>query len=364
MIRVQIHVSVCVCDNRNTHSPSSLLEHRTITNNMSNLTINVTRIKTNGSDITQVEEIFDELDSFEIAMLCIEFIIFVPTVFGNTLTLISIRRFQWLQTPLNALVGNLALSDMLIGICFIPLHVLGTFMELNKFRAMCLTNLTILVTLLLASLISMLAISVERYYSVAFPWKHRASRRHLFVKIFIPVCWIGVICFAIIPLSGWNNFKDGQKNNKCQLYLMWPKTLKYILNSTIIFIIAVNIILFLLIINIALNRKPASYSTEQEVRLRVNQTLAKTYMLMAVSAIFIFCWTPFCVISLFMLIGDTDDLKLLQTWTLNLGLLNSGLNWLIYGVKNEKFRKAFRLLLCTCSNTRPVSAESTMEISS
>lgn len=195
---------------------------------MSNFTPNVADDmvwrRKNVSDITEPDEIFDELDSFEIAMVCIQLIIFVSTIFGNTLILISIRRFMWLQTPVNAIVGNLALSDMLIGVFLIPVHVLGAFLELNKFEFMCLIQLTIFVTLLLVSLVSMLAISVERYYSVAFPWKHRASRRHVFVKVFIPLCWIGSISFSAIPISGWNNFAEGQMNNKCQLFLVWPRT--------------------------------------------------------------------------------------------------------------------------------------------
>lgn len=322
--------------------------------------------ETNTTDVNiDTEEIFDELDSFETVMLCLELIIFVPTIFGNTLILVSIRRFSWLQTPLNTLVGNLALSDMLIGVCFIPVHVLGVFLELNKFKIMCLINLTILVTLLLVTLLSMLAISVDRYYSVAFPWKHRTSKRHVFVKMFIPVCWIVTVCFSCIPLLGWNTF-DVKDHIKCQLYSVWPQTLKYVLSSTIVFIIVVKIILFTLILNIALNTKPVGYNTEQEVRRRVNKSLAKTYMLMGVSAAFVVCWTPFCVISLFVLITDREDLKIVQTWALNLGLLNSGLNWLIYGLKNEKFRKAFRLVVCECLNKRPVSTASTasMRVSS
>lgn len=316
----------------------------------------------NSTVSVEYDVIFDELDSFELLMLTLELIIFVPTIFGNTLILLSIRKFVWLQTPLNALVGNLALSDMLIGTCLIPLHVLGVFLGLNKFEIVCLLNLSILVTLLLVSLVSMLAISVERYYSIAFPWKHRISRRHVFVKVFIPSCWLVIACFSSVPLFGWHNLTSDHLNSKCQLYIVWPQTLKYVLNSVIIFIIAVKIILFSLILNIAVSRTHGTFTTEQEVTMRVNRSLAKTYMLMAVSAIFVLCWTPFCAISLFMLIVDMEDLKITQTWTLNLGLLNSGLNWLIYGLKNEKFRKAFKLILCTCSNTRPVSTESTNSI--
>ncbi|KAH3870719.1 hypothetical protein DPMN_033911 [Dreissena polymorpha] len=142
----------------------------------------------------------DEIDRFEIAVICLEAVLFVPTVFGNVLILISIGRFRRLQTPLNGLVGNLAVSDLVTVLILTPGHIVGAFLELNRVRAFCLFYLSSNAAFLLVSLLTMLAISMERYYSVRFPWKHRASKRHTFVKLFIPISWI--ISLVLCRYSG------------------------------------------------------------------------------------------------------------------------------------------------------------------
>ncbi|XP_052268575.1 alpha-2A adrenergic receptor-like [Dreissena polymorpha] len=165
----------------------------------------------------------DEIDRFEIAVICLEAVLFVPTVFGNVLILISIGRFRRLQTPLNGLVGNLAVSDLVTVLILTPGHIVGAFLELNRVRAFCLFYLSSNAAFLLVSLLTMLAISMERYYSVA------RSR--------LPNC--------------------------CD----------------------------------DLDRK------------NVRKHMVKMYLLMAMSAAFLICWGPFCVMSLYQLIFVAEDLK-------------------------------------------------------
>ena len=303
----------------------------------------------------------DGLNTFEISMLVIEIIIFIPTIFGNVLILESIRRFQWLQTPLNAIVGSLAVSDLLFVLVLTPGHLVGVFMEANRIRGFCLAYVGVIVTLMLVTLLNMLAISIERYYSVGYPWKHRAMKRQKHVKIFIPLSWATSFLFSFIPFMGWDEFET---DNKCQLYDVWPMELNMILNGLIVVIICTKVVMFTLVVRIALKRLPQTDHGKEEIRAR--REISRMYMLIAVSAVFIFCWAPFCFITFFKVIITSESMKIAQSIALVLGFLNSALNWLIYGLKNQKFRHAFRLLLCKKVRQSAVSLDrlSSREISS
>ncbi|XP_052799410.1 beta-2 adrenergic receptor-like [Mya arenaria] len=304
----------------------------------------------------------DGLDSFEKLIMCIAIAIVIPTFLGNVLILVCIRRFHWLQTPLNALVGSLAVSDLLFALAIVPGYIVGAFLEANTRPSFCLLYIGVLVTLLLASLLQKLAISVERYYSVGFPWKHRTSKRSVYVKVFIPLSWSGSFLFSLIPWMGWNALDT---DDQCELFTAWPRALKVTLNVLIVVIIIVKTTLFSLVVRIALKRLP-TFSSGGIEAIRIRRQIAKMYVLIAVSAIFILCWAPFCFITFFRLIVDSERLKVAESVALLLGVLNCAFNWLIYGLKNSKFRKAFSLVLCQWrSGDRPASARpSSREISS
>lgn len=302
-----------------------------------------------GNNITTTNStFFDELDPVETGFLFLEAVIIVPTISGNILILVSMRKFQWLKSPLNTLIGNLAFSDLLTGILLIPFDIFGTFFGLNRLRIVCLLQLSVLITLMLVSLLSMLAISAERYFSVAFPWDHRAAKRRRHVHIFMPFCWILSLCFSMISFFCKNDMIEGK--SRCLLTNVWPYELRTALGVIVLVIITVKIILFSLVVKIAVGRLP--HYTGQGEDIRIRRQLAKTYILMAISAIFILCWAPYCVITFFNFFIDDDTLKFAQGWTLMLGLFNTGLNWLIYGLKNTKIRHAFKLILCNTEENR------------
>lgn len=297
------------------------------------------------------QSLFDELDSLESGMFLVEVVIFIPTVFGNILILVSMHKFHWLRTPLNILVENLAVCDLLIALLLIPLDVLGTSFGLNRLRQVCLCQLTILMALLFVSLFTILAISVERYISVAYPWQHRLMKRHRYVNAINTMSWIMSILLSSSPSLGWNNFIDGV--SRCHLHQVWPMALRYTVNAVIMLITVTHVVLFAIVVKIGLKRLP-NMDQGDECR-KIRRHLAKTYVMIAISTMFIICWAPYCIVTFFsQFFFDREDLKIAHGWTLLLGFFNTSLNWLIYGLKNEKMRHAFKLLLCV----KPSMAES------
>lgn len=66
---------------------------------------------------------------------------------------------------------------------------------------------------------------------------------------------------------------------------------------------------------------------------------------------FLLCWLPYCCIAVVTTFRDNPTTLYIRGYTHISGLLNSALNWMIYGFRNNNFRKAFKLII-NCSTTR------------
>ena len=104
---------------------------------------------------------------------------------GNTLVIIVVFTKRSMRTPMNFLLVNLAVADILVGI-FIGVrfvinptyqHPTGTS---GKYLCKFITGGTPAFTASVASIYSLVAISVERYYAVLYPFREeRLTPRNL-----------------------------------------------------------------------------------------------------------------------------------------------------------------------------------------
>jgi hypothetical protein len=59
-------------------------------------------------------------ETFSTIFLVTEGLMIIPTIFGNLLLIMCIKRYKILQIWSNILIANLAVSDFLLGLIFIP----------------------------------------------------------------------------------------------------------------------------------------------------------------------------------------------------------------------------------------------------
>ena len=272
-------------------------------------------------------------------------IIFLPTVIGNSLILMSLYRFRDLRSPMGILIGNLAVSDFLVGLILMPLEVLSIFLRVFNKKYPCLITIGISVTLTMSSVLNMLAIAVERFMSVAHPLKHRSPKTKTVVKLCIPLLWCSVLVIGFLPLMGFNKKKY---RDRCSYNEIFLDGYTIFITSFYAVCIFANIGFFASVVNIALRklRKVRDSGTIQS-HTHVSRNLAKTYMMMMVCAAFIICWGPFTVLTVIGLFYQWTSYHNALKWAFFLGFLNSGINWMIYGFRNPKFRKAIKAVV-TC----------------
>ena len=284
--------------------------------------------------------------NLDLAYFIASIILFLPTVIGNSLILISLYRFWELRSPMGILIGNLAVSDLLVGMVLIPIELIqiledGVFND----KYPCLLSMGISLSLTVSSVLNMLAISMERFMSVAYPLKHRSAKTKTVVKASLPFMWIIVLTFGFMPLMGLNK---KYYRHICTYNEIFLDGYTILITSFYSVCTIINIGLFASVVKIALRklqRVRDSDTSQSHVRLKKN--LTKTYVMMLVSGAFIICWGPFSILTIIGLFHQWKSYPIALRWAYFLGFLNSGINWMIYGYKTPKFRKAIKAVV-TC----------------
>ncbi|XP_053698827.1 probable G-protein coupled receptor No18 [Sabethes cyaneus] len=139
----------------------------------------------------------------------------VVTVIGNTLVILSVATTRRLRTVTNCFVMSLAVADWLVGIFVMPPAVI--LFVVDKWQLgwiLCDIWISLDVLLCTASILSLCAISVDRYLAVTQPLtysKRRRSKRLALLMILI--VWIVALAITCPPFLGW--YDQDRKRNEC-----------------------------------------------------------------------------------------------------------------------------------------------------
>ncbi|KAK6622245.1 hypothetical protein RUM44_002052 [Polyplax serrata] len=143
-------------------------------------------------------------------ILCVFIII---TVVGNTLVIMAVITTRRLRTVTNCYVMSLAVADWLVGVFVMPpkvaLHLMGSW-ELGGI--LCDIWISLDVLCCTASILSLCAISVDRYLAVTQPLNYSRRRRSKkLAMLMILIVWLVAVAITCPPIFGWydvNHHKD------------------------------------------------------------------------------------------------------------------------------------------------------------
>jgi hypothetical protein len=141
-------------------------------------------------------------------------VVIVVVIIGNTLVILAVITTKRLRTVTNCFVMSLAIADWLVGVFVMPPAVANTLMgawELGWILCDIWVSLDIL--LCTASILSLCAISVDRYLAVTQPLSYsrkRRSKRLAFSMIL--VVWLSSALITCPPMFGW--YEPGRHNEK------------------------------------------------------------------------------------------------------------------------------------------------------
>uniref|UniRef100_A0A1I8G7J3 G_PROTEIN_RECEP_F1_2 domain-containing protein n=1 Tax=Macrostomum lignano TaxID=282301 RepID=A0A1I8G7J3_9PLAT len=251
-------------------------------------------------------------------------LIALGTVFGNSLVLLAVLLHRNLRSTTAIFVSNLAVADLLLGSCVLPLSsVLEVTGGCWLFGPL-LCDLWACVDVLCctASIMSLCAISLDRYIGVTRPLQHSRIVSHRRACMLVLAVWLLSFLVSVGPLLGWRKSQDGEQRQQCNV----SNDPGYILFSVLFsFYLPLGIVVFFYI----------RIYREALARFKHEKKAAKT--LGIVVGVFILCWLPFFFLYPFM-----------AFW---LGYCNSLCNPVIYACWNRDFKRAFASIL-TCDRLR------------
>ncbi|XP_039493153.1 octopamine receptor [Drosophila santomea] len=136
----------------------------------------------------------------------------VVTVIGNTLVILAILTTRRLRTITNCFVMSLAVADLLVGIFVMPpavaVHLIGSW-QLGW--VLCDIWISLDVLLCTASILSLCAISVDRYLAVTRPLTYSRKRRSKrLALIMILIVWLLALAITCPPMLGW--YEPGRRD--------------------------------------------------------------------------------------------------------------------------------------------------------
>ena len=314
--------------------------------------------KLNSSD----EEIpsFDFMPGFVYPVtLCHIFIVAVAAV-GNFLVCYAILANRNLRiNPTNLFIFSLALSDLLTVTLVVPFDIEGIYLQWvwNHGEMMCRAWITMYLITVPTSILTLLAVSVDRYKSLSDPLnqfrrcRFMTRKRAFFISFMI---WLYSFLFALVPVMGWRTENNFVQDNTC--YFPFPSPyfiLTSVLNFILPLLITCGIYIKIYMIasshhhNVEGDNSRKLRTTEEKKMYSRNVRAAKTISIFV--GAFFCCWVPFSSVSIIAYIcGESCEGSIpyeARILLLMFGYLNSALNPFLFAFRNRRFKATYSLMI-------------------
>ncbi|XP_071773403.2 histamine receptor H2a [Centroberyx gerrardi] len=313
--------------------------------------------------------------SSEVVLAVSVSLLILLTIGGNVLVCLAVCASRRLRCLTNCFIVSLAVTDLLLGILVLPfsaLNLLSDDWPLGP--TFCNLYICMDVMLCTASILTLLAISVDRYLAVTMPLRYASLVLPWRVAVVMVCVWTVSLALSFLPIQmGWNtadgsvqNHGPGDPDRVCRFEL----NRSYVVTDSLLTFFLPLVAMcwtYLHILRIAraqakriITARPACTTTSYNCRnnpptsttvvptvtavaLREHKA---TVTLAAVIGAFVVCWLPYFILFTVMglkLESDPGPAYFVVLW---LGYANSALNPVLYAALNRDFRSAYARLLC------------------
>ncbi|KAL9983703.1 hypothetical protein ACROYT_G005919 [Oculina patagonica] len=329
----------------------------------------------NGTNITHrtnvtALQLFTFPTDIKIGMTSAYAVIFIIALLGNTLGLFVVFKKSSSPSVTNLFIANMAVADLILTLTVMPFQV-AYFYRLNIWIGGTLGNITckalfyIIPVSIAATVLTMLIISIDRFYAVFYPLREKLFRRP---RILSAIIWI--LSFALmVPYPILFQVQFFPSINEYICLQVWPwedpndptfqetyRVLK-IFHSTVFVIIyalplAITITIYFLICRKLWLRKIPGNVTDSNRAAAEKFKRKVVRLLVIIVVVFALCWFPTYVNQYFWYIRQQQqplEVQLFFSW---LGHANSAINPCLYILMNDNFRRelASTLACCPCQS--------------
>lgn len=158
----------------------------------------------------------------------------LAVVLGNSLVIAAVVNTRKLRTVTNIFIVSLACADLLLGIAVLPfsisLEVVDTWLWGDIWCSMWLAIDVLLCT---ASILSLCAISLDRYVAVTHPIRYPSIMSGARGRVLVAGVWILSFVICLPPLIGWNDSGDVSETVMADTRASYPPQYTVISNVTL-----------------------------------------------------------------------------------------------------------------------------------
>ena len=348
---------------------------------------NIVLDNTNGSDVldysdslydfnfdagfisNQLEDLDLDLSPLSVVLIVLYSIVFVTGLLGNVFVIAVIIKFRTMRTLTNVFLVNLTVGDILVILICVPLTLGGTvYRKWIYGNLMCKLTPFVQGSAIGVSVLSLLAISISRYFAIYKPLTAKLIFSKKNVKILLAFIWI-VSLASFSPLlyvtsvttygvpgifestvceEKWASIKD--KN----IYNVFIFAILFFCPFVFMGVAYIIIGYTLWHGNSVLFNNNSSMKTYKKTNLILRQRRRTVKMLICVVSIFGICWLPYYCIHLWIDFNmshiNSNEMILISTYVyplvLLLGLGNSAMNPICYYLLSHGFKRGFKKIFC------------------
>ncbi|XP_070181547.1 neuropeptide FF receptor 2-like [Littorina saxatilis] len=307
-----------------------------------------------------------DLPPWEIGLKIVFYVLaFLLSLCGNTLVILVICVNKRMRSTTNILLLNQAVSDVMVAVMCMWVHLGNSITPEWPFGpVVCKVNTFCQVVAVTSSVLTLTAISVERFTAIVFPL--RARWTGCTCVVIITVTWLTALAVASPHLFVRHMYQQRWKDrHEVWCAEEWPQVYKdedcntwepgkivyYSIEGIVMYFVPVFIMIVAYsVISVTLiTRKIPGILINSTISAQEKAKRKVIRMLVAVLVCFVLCWTPQQFMLVYDLFRPYDQVPLyvntVKYVALYVAYLNSALNPILYGGFNDNFRRGFRDLL-------------------
>ncbi|XP_033114976.1 G-protein coupled receptor 54-like [Anneissia japonica] len=301
------------------------------------------------------------LNVFKIVAPLILTVISVIGLLGNAIVLFIIYRYNDMRSVTNFFIGNLATTDItFLVVCTIP--TAAVYMGWNPNSAMCRGMNYMMFVTVQATILTLTAMSIDRYQLVVHAVRSRNTRTTKKVLLLDVSAWIAsLIIYIPIPVFSYAKAKSCQYecilefpvDNQKQIFITGSFLMLYA------FPLLVILACYLKILIQVWQKKSCGTESAQAQERSIRRKRKITRMVFIVVLMFAVCWAPSHIIIMLETFWSSDFYRTelfelttsLKLFSLCLSYSNSCCNPIIYAFATDSFKKHFKGIVGMCQKT-------------
>ncbi|WAR28453.1 OX2R-like protein, partial [Mya arenaria] len=352
---------------------TSVDQHSDCTKNATETNINLVCLCRNSSLKNFFECVIP--DAEEWVLIAAYVLTFVVGVLGNILVFFVVSRNKEMRTVTNVFLVNLAVTDLTVILIIMPLALIVDVTDTWLFGgAMCKISIALGTMCLTVSILTLCAISLERWYAICGSPNFNINIQK--AQIIIAAIWAISICVALPEFLAFTvvpYHTDSIFRTMCYPALWERKTMmifQIFLMASLYFlpiVLIATVYTYMYVVlwrtripdtgNVHICPLNESRQPNTEFGNRLSRRRKTVKMLMMIVVVFALCFLPNHTLNILRYMEQLQKLPHLRSIALIshwCSFFNSCVNPIIYNFMSDNFRKEFRVVLslyCHCGKT-------------